>query len=127
VEKKTAFSTNSTGSTGHQNVEECKSIHSYLLVQGSSPRESNLHIKPDTLKLIEEEVGKNLKHMGTGEIFLNLCSKINTCFPCSPGWTSGCVKPPTPHGGWWTRGSPRYQVLSLRHPMLDILEELRTE
>jgi hypothetical protein len=31
----------------------------------------DLHIKPDTLKLIEEEVGKNLKHMGTGEKFLN--------------------------------------------------------
>ena len=30
-----------------------------------------LHIKPDTLKLIEEIVGKSLKHMGTGEIFLN--------------------------------------------------------
>ena len=31
----------------------------------------DLHIKPDTLKLIEEKVGKSLKHMGTGEIFLN--------------------------------------------------------
>jgi hypothetical protein len=30
-----------------------------------------LHIKPDTLKLIEEKVGKSLQHMGTGEIFLN--------------------------------------------------------
>jgi hypothetical protein len=30
-----------------------------------------LHIKPDTLKLIEVKVGKSLKHMGTGEIFLN--------------------------------------------------------
>jgi hypothetical protein len=30
-----------------------------------------LHIKPETLKLIEEEVGKNLKYMGTGEKFLN--------------------------------------------------------
>jgi len=29
------------------------------------------HIKQDTLKLIEEKVGKSLKHMGTGEIFLN--------------------------------------------------------
>ena len=27
----------------------------------------NLHIKPDTLKLIEEKVGKSLEHMGTGE------------------------------------------------------------
>jgi len=31
----------------------------------------DLHIKPDTLILIEEKVGKSLKHMGTGEIFLN--------------------------------------------------------
>jgi len=30
----------------------------------------DLHIKPDTLKLIEEEVGKNLEHIGTGENFL---------------------------------------------------------
>ena len=27
----------------------------------------DLHIKPDTLKLIEEKVGKTVKHMGTGE------------------------------------------------------------
>jgi hypothetical protein len=25
-----------------------------------------VHIKPETLKLIEEKVGKSLKHMGTG-------------------------------------------------------------
>jgi hypothetical protein len=31
----------------------------------------DLHMKTDTLKLIEEKVGKNLEHMGTGEIFLN--------------------------------------------------------
>jgi hypothetical protein len=31
----------------------------------------DLHIKPDTLKLIEEEVGKSLEHMGTGDKFLN--------------------------------------------------------
>jgi hypothetical protein len=30
----------------------------------------DLHIKPDTLKLTEEKVGKSLKHMGTGENFL---------------------------------------------------------
>jgi hypothetical protein len=28
-----------------------------------------LHIKPETLKLIEEKVGKSLEDMGTGEIF----------------------------------------------------------
>ena len=31
----------------------------------------DLHIKPDTLNLIEEKVGKNLEHMGTGENVLN--------------------------------------------------------
>ena len=31
----------------------------------------DFHIKPDTLKLIEEKVGKNLEHMGTGENFMN--------------------------------------------------------
>jgi hypothetical protein len=30
-----------------------------------------LHIKPETLKLIEEKVGKSLEDMGTGETFLN--------------------------------------------------------
>jgi hypothetical protein len=30
-----------------------------------------LHIKPETLKLIEEEVGKSLEDIGTGENFLN--------------------------------------------------------
>ena len=33
-----------------------------------------LHIKPDTLKLIEKKVGKSLKHMGTGGKFLNITS-----------------------------------------------------
>jgi hypothetical protein len=30
-----------------------------------------LHIKPETLKLIEEKVGKSFQLKGTGEIFLN--------------------------------------------------------
>jgi hypothetical protein len=31
----------------------------------------DLHLESDTLKLIEKEVGKSLKHVGTGEYFLN--------------------------------------------------------
>jgi hypothetical protein len=34
----------------------------------------DLHIKPETVKLIEEKVGKSLKDMGTGEKFLNRTS-----------------------------------------------------
>jgi hypothetical protein len=34
----------------------------------------DLHIKPETLKLIEEKVEKSLEHMGTGEKFLNRTS-----------------------------------------------------
>jgi hypothetical protein len=30
-----------------------------------------LHMKPETLKLIQEKVGKSLEDMGTGEKFLN--------------------------------------------------------
>ena len=30
-----------------------------------------LHIKPETLKFIEEKVEKNLEDMGTGDKFLN--------------------------------------------------------
>ena len=36
-----------------------------------------LHIKPETLKFIEEEVGKSLEYMGTGEQFLN--RTVMTC------------------------------------------------
>jgi hypothetical protein len=68
--KKTAFSTNGGCSTGGWHVEECKSIHSYLLVL-ISKWIKDLYIKPDTLKLIEEKVVKSLKHMGTGENVLN--------------------------------------------------------
>jgi hypothetical protein len=31
----------------------------------------DVYIKPETLKLIDEKVGKNLEHIGTGEFFLN--------------------------------------------------------
>ena len=31
----------------------------------------DLHINLDILNLIEEKVGKNIEHIGTGEIFLN--------------------------------------------------------
>ena len=44
----------------------------------------DLHMKPDTLKLLDEKVGKTLEHIGTEENFLNktpmaqaLRSKIN--------------------------------------------------
>ena len=35
----------------------------------------DLHIKPDTMKRIEEKGGKRLEHMGTGEKFLNRTSR----------------------------------------------------
>jgi hypothetical protein len=31
----------------------------------------DLHLKPDTLKLVEKKVGETIKHMGRGEDFLN--------------------------------------------------------
>jgi hypothetical protein len=40
VGKKRAYSTNGAGSSGAPHVEECKLIHSYLLVQSTSPNGS---------------------------------------------------------------------------------------
>jgi hypothetical protein len=31
----------------------------------------DFHIKPDTLNLIDEKIGKSLEHISTGEILLN--------------------------------------------------------
>jgi hypothetical protein len=64
----TAFSTNGAGTTGGYHVEECKLIHSCPLVKSKWIKE--LHIKPETVKLIEEKVGKSLEDMGTGRKFL---------------------------------------------------------
>jgi len=66
----TAFSANGAGSTGGQHVEECRSILS-TCTKFKSKWIKDLHIKSDTLKLMEEKVRKSLEHMGTGEIFLN--------------------------------------------------------
>jgi hypothetical protein len=70
--KKTEFSTNGAGTTGDSHVEECELIHSYLLVLRSNLSGSKeLHIKPETVKLREDKVGKSLEDTGTGEKFLN--------------------------------------------------------
>jgi hypothetical protein len=46
--------------------------HSYLPERKlKSKWFTDLHIKPETLKLMEEKVRKNLKDMGIGEKFLN--------------------------------------------------------
>jgi len=70
--KKVAYSTNGVGSSGGQHVKECKLTHSYLLVKKfKSTWIKDFHIKPDTLNLIEEKVGKSLEHIGMGEDSLN--------------------------------------------------------
>ena len=76
-DKKTAFSTNGADSIGGHFLEECKyaNMQIYPFLSPCTKLKpkwiKDLHIKPDTLTLIEEKLGKNLKHMSTGEIFLN--------------------------------------------------------
>ena len=69
--KKTAFSTNGGGTTDG----DCRSmrIDPFLspCTKVTSKWIKELLIKPETVKLIEEKVGKSLKDMGTGEKFLN--------------------------------------------------------
>jgi hypothetical protein len=61
-------------------------INSQLSTKLKSKWFKYLHIKPDILKLIEKEVGKNLELIGAGEFFLNrtpiayaLRSRIDKC------------------------------------------------
>jgi hypothetical protein len=70
--KNTAFSTNGVGTTGGYHVEECESIpFLYPCTKVKSKCIKELHIKPETVKLIEEKVGKSLEDIGTGENFLS--------------------------------------------------------
>jgi hypothetical protein len=68
VEKKTAYSISGIGLTGHQHVEECKFVSSCTKLKFKWIKD--LHIKPDTVNLLEEKLGRNLEHFGTGEKFV---------------------------------------------------------
>jgi len=67
--KRTVFSTNGAGQTGGL---QCRRMQIDLLLPPYTKLKSkwikNLHIKPDTLNLIEEKVGMCLEHISTGEI-----------------------------------------------------------
>jgi hypothetical protein len=65
------LSINGAGLTGSLHVEECKLICFCLSTKVIFKWIKNLHIKPDTLNLIEDHVGKSLKHISTGGSFLN--------------------------------------------------------
>ena len=70
--KKTAFSTNGAGTTGGHHVEECELIPFLSpCTKLKSKWIKELHIKPDTLKFIEEKLEKSQEDMGTGEKILN--------------------------------------------------------
>jgi hypothetical protein len=61
-------------------------IHSYKESKLKSKLIKDLHITPDILKLTEKKVGKSLRHMGTGENFLNrtpiVCDVRSTTDKC---------------------------------------------
>jgi hypothetical protein len=65
--KKTAFSTNGCWLNWQLSCRRLR-IGPFL---SPCTKLKELHIKPETLKLIEEKVGKNLEDMCTGEKFLN--------------------------------------------------------
>ena len=65
MEKKTAFSTNGAGTTGSYHVEECKFLSPCKKIKSKWIKE--LHIQPESLKLIEEKVVEKARRNGTGE------------------------------------------------------------
>jgi hypothetical protein len=83
----------------------------------------DLHIKPDTLKLIEKKVGKTLKHMSIGGNFLNrrqtayaLRSGTDKWLPEQTLGASSTASPTTPRG----RSAPRHsnipRIRGLQYP-----------
>ena len=70
--KKTASSTNGAGPTGGYHVRRIW-IDPFLspCTKFRSKYVKELHMKPDTLKLTEEKVGKSLEDIGIREKFLN--------------------------------------------------------
>jgi hypothetical protein len=71
--KKTSFSTSGAAWTGSYHVEECELIHPCTKLKSKCIKE--LHIKPETLKLIEQKVGKSLEDISTLGKFLNRASR----------------------------------------------------
>ena len=81
----------------------------------------DFHIKPDTMKLIEEKVGKSLEPMGTAEIFLNrltmayaLRSRIDECNLIK--WQSFCKAKETANR---TKQQPRDWEKTFINPTTD--------
>ena len=70
-EKETESSKIGVGSTGSYHVRRMR-IDPFLSPCAKLKAKwiKNLHIKTDTLNLIEEKVGKSFEHMATGENFL---------------------------------------------------------
>jgi hypothetical protein len=110
--KKTTFSTNGAGSTGGGVACRRVSIDPFLFLSPYTKLKSKcikaLHIKPETLKLTEEKVGKNLEDMGTGETFLNRTPMA--CAVRSRALDSSCIcikrwpsRPPLEREAHWTR------------------------
>jgi hypothetical protein len=64
VEKKIAFSTNGAGSTAGQHIEDGKFLPPCTKLK--SKWINDLHIKPETLNLIEEKVGKSANTWAQG-------------------------------------------------------------
>jgi hypothetical protein len=66
--KKTAFSINGAGTTGGYHVEKYELIHFFSpCTKLKSNWTKELHINPETLKLIEEKAGKSLEDMAQGK------------------------------------------------------------
>jgi hypothetical protein len=53
-------------------------------------KSQELNIKTDTLKLIEEKVGKSLKHRSTGEIFLKRTPMASALRSTIDKWNHSC-------------------------------------
>jgi hypothetical protein len=73
----------------------------------------------------EKGVGESRSPTRVPVLWVGGCRRTAACFPHGPRWVSGCGKLRTQPAGV-DKGSPKSQVFSLRHLVLDTLEEQRT-
>ena len=86
---KTAFSTNGAGTNWWLSCRRMR-IDPFLspCTKVKCKWIKELHIKPETVQLIEGKVGKSLEDMGTGEKFINRTAMAYTIRSKIDKWTS---------------------------------------
>ena len=93
--EKTEFSRNNPGATGEGHTDQKNGILISHYPQNSNLKWINdLNIKPDIIKILEDNIGKKLLDIGLGSNFLDMMPKAQTTKPRINKWNYKTQKLP---------------------------------